>query len=343
MIRFEHPLALYFLLLVPALALIFWMNRRWKESAILAYSSAPLLKNIIPRYSKKKSLTKFILYSISYALLILAISNPQMGTKLEEVKREGVDIVIALDVSNSMRAEDFKPNRLNHAKRAIEKLVENLRSDRLGIVVFAGEAYIQLPITSDYSAAKLYTSTIGTDIVPTQGTALGAAIETGMDALSHDEGKNRAIIIISDGENHEDEPLAKAKEAYERGITVHTIGMGSPQGAPIPVYRNGKQIGFKQDKEGSTVVSRLNEEMLQGIAEAGNGVYVRATNSNPGLGIIFEEINKMEKKEYEAKQYTDFEDRFQPFIGLALIILLFEFLISNKKSIWIEKLRLFNE
>ena len=343
MIRLEHPSMLYLLLVLPLFVIIYLMNRRWKQSAILSYSSVYLMKDIIPRLSKRKPRAKFILYCLSYLLLVIALANPQMGTKLEEIKREGVDIVIALDVSNSMKAEDFKPNRLEHAKRAIEKLVENLRSDRLGIVVFAGEAFIQLPITSDYSAAKLYTNTIGTEIVPTQGTALGDAIQTSMDALSHDDGKNRAIIIISDGENHEDEPIDKAREAFNMGITVHTIGMGSVQGAPIPLYRNGRQVGYKQDKEGNTVVSRLNEEMLQGIAEAGNGVYVRATSGNPGLDIIYEEINNMEKKEYEAKQYTDFEDRFQPFLGLALLLLIFEFLISTKKSIWIEKLNLFNE
>ncbi|MEQ9064700.1 MAG: VWA domain-containing protein [Vicingaceae bacterium] len=343
MIRFENPLFLYLLLLIPALIAVYWLRRRWIEKARLSYSSVELIGQMMPRFSKRKPLVKFILYTTAFGLLVVGLANPQMGTKLEEVKREGVDILIALDVSNSMKAEDLKPNRLDRAKRAIEKLVDNMKSDRIGIVVFAGEAFIQLPITSDYSAAKLYAGSIGTDVIQTQGTALASAIETCIEALDSDDSKNRAIIIISDGENHEEDPIIKANEAFEKGIVVHTIGMGSVQGAPIPIYRNGKQVGFKQDNGGNTVVSRLNEEMLQNIAQSGNGIYVRATNNSTGLQSIFNEINKLEKTEYEAKQYTDFEDRFQPFVGLVLLILFFEFLISTKKSKWIEKLTLFND
>lgn len=321
----------------------YYINLRWKEKARLAYAGESLLSHIIPRLSKQKAFVKFSLYCFALFLVIIGLANPQMGTKLEEIKREGVDIVIALDVSNSMMAEDFKPNRLSRAKRAIEKLVENLKSDRIGIVVFAGEAFIQLPITSDYSAAKLYTSTIGTNSVPTQGTAVGAAIDLSVKALNHDEGKNKAIIVISDGENHEDDAVKAAGEALNKGIVVHTIGMGSAQGAPIPVYRGRNQVGFKEDRQGNTVVSRLDEAKLKEIAEAGNGVYVRATNSSTGLRSIFDQINALEKKEYESKQYTDFEDRFQPFIALALLILLIEFIVSGKKSKWIEKVNLFNE
>lgn len=341
--RFEHTFFLWFLLLIPVMVVAYYINLRWKEKARLAYTGELHMGHIIPRLSKRKPFIKFSMYSFSLVLLIIALANPQMGTKLEEIKREGVDIVIALDVSNSMKAEDFKPNRLDRAKRAIEKLVENLKSDRIGIVVFAGDAFIQLPITSDYSAAKLYTSTINTNSVPTQGTAVGAAIEISVKALNHDEGKNKAIIIISDGENHEDDAVKAAKEAFDKGIVVHTIGMGSAQGAPIPIYRGRNQVGFKEDRAGNTVVSRLDEAKLKEIAEAGNGIYVRATNNSTGLRSIFDQINIMEKKEYEAKQYTDFEDRFQPFIALALLILLIEFIMSGKKSKWIEKVNLFND
>lgn len=343
MIQFEHTYMLWLLLMIPVLYVVYYINLKWKERARTAYAGESLLSHIIPRISKRKPFIKFALYCFSLALLIVALANPQIGTKLEEIKREGVDIVIALDVSNSMKAEDFKPNRLERAKRAIEKLVENLKSDRLGIVVFAGDAFIQLPITSDYSAAKLYTSTINTNTVPTQGTAVGEAIEISIKALNHDGEKNKAIIIISDGENHEDDAVKAAKEAVSKGIVIHTIGMGSTQGAPIPIYRGRTQLGFKKDKQGNTVVSRLNEEKLKEIAETANGIYVRATNSSTGLRSIFEHINSMEKKEYESKQYTDFEDRFQPFIALALLILLVEFILSGKKSKWIEKVKLFNE
>lgn len=322
--------------------ILYSINRRWQKKSRKIYAGTEHLNHIIPRISKRKPGIKFFFYGFAYFLLVLGLANPQMGTKLEEIKREGVDIVIALDVSNSMKAEDYKPNRLARAKRAIEKLVDNLKSDRIAIIVFAGEAFIQLPITSDYSAAKLYTSSISTEIVPTQGTAIGAAINKSVSALSHDESKNRAIIVISDGENHEDDAAKAAAEAFEQGIIVHAIGMGSTQGAPIPIYQGQNQVGYRSDKNGNTVVSRLDEEKLKKIASEGNGVYVRATNTSTGLSSIFNEINKMEKTEYEAKQYTDFEDRFQPFLALALIFLIIEFLISERKSKWVEKVNLFN-
>ena len=334
---------LWLLLVLPAMTLIFIITRRWQKSARNKYASIDLLSQIIPRISKRKPLVKFGLYGFAYFLLIIAVANPQIGTKLEEIKREGVDIIIALDVSNSMMAEDLKPNRLARAKRAIEKLVENLKSDRIGIVVFAGDAFIQLPITSDYSAAKLYTSTINTKTVPTQGTSLGTAIEKCISSLEHDDANNKAIIVISDGENHEDDPLGAAKKAAGRGIFIHTIGMGSPKGAPIPTYNGTNRVGYKLDKEGTTVISKLDESILKEIASEGQGVYVRATNSSTGLRTIFDEINRMEKKEYEAKQYTDYEDRFQPFISIALLVLLIEFILSETKSKWIEKLNLFND
>jgi Ca-activated chloride channel family protein len=342
MLRLENPYMLYLLLLIPAMLILQFINQRWKNKARKAYAGSFHLDHIIERISKRKPLSKFILTALAFVFLVIGLANPQLGTKLEEIKREGVDIVIALDVSNSMKAEDYKPNRLERAKMAIEKLVENLHSDRIGIIVFAGEAFIQLPLTSDYSAAKLYTSSISTEIVPTQGTAIGAAIKKCVSALNHDQSKNRAIIVISDGENHEDDAAEAAKEALAEGIKVHAIGMGSVQGAPIPVYNGSRQVGFRSDKQGNTVVSRLDETKLQEIAAAGNGVYVRATNSSTGLSSIFNEINKMEKTEYEAKQYTDFEDRFQPFLLAALILLFIEFLMSDKKSKWVEKVKLFN-
>lgn len=342
MFRFENTYMLWLLLLLPVMTMLFIITKRWQNKARNKYAGIDLISHIMPRISNRKPLIKFGLYGFAYFLLVIAIANPQIGTKLEEIKREGVDIIIALDVSNSMMAEDFKPNRLERAKRAIEKLVENLKSDRIGIVVFAGDAFIQLPITSDYSAAKLYASSIDTKTVPTQGTALAAAIDKSVSSLEHDDSNNKAIIIISDGENHEDDPIGAAEKAASKGIIIHTIGMGSPKGAPIPIYNGKNKAGYKSNKEGTTVVSKLDEEMLKKIAATGNGVYVRASNSSTGLRSIFDEINGMEKKEYEAKQYTDFEDRFQPFISLALLVLLIEFILSETKSKWIEKLNLFN-
>lgn len=333
---------LYFLILIPVMATFFIFTMTWKRKARLAYAGSRHLDRLIPGISRRKDVIRFILFSAAVFFIILALANPQLGTKLEEVKRQGIDIVIALDVSNSMKAEDYKPNRLELARRAIEKLIEGLKSDRIGIVVFAGDAYIQLPVTTDYSAARLYATSITTEMVPTQGTAIGAAIRKSIAALSHDETRNRAIIVISDGENHQDDATDAATEAAQSGISVHTIGMGSPQGAPIPIYRNNQNIGFRTDKNGNTVVSRLDEEGLKKVAAAGNGIYVRAGSTQAGLNIIQSELEKMEKTEYEARQYTDFEDRFQLFLLAALILLLLDFLLSERKSRWVEKLKLFN-
>ena len=295
----------------------------------------------MPDFSKGKQRLKFILFTIAYFFLVIGIANPQIGSKLEEVKREGIDLMIAIDVSNSMKAEDISPNRLERTKRSIEKLIENLHNDRIGLIIFAGQAFVQLPITSDYAAAKLFTSTVSSDIIPVQGTAIGAAINEAIVALGKDDSKNKALIVVTDGENHEDDALEAAKEAAKKGITVHTIGMGSIQGAPIPLYRNGRKAGFRTDKEGNTVVSKLNQPMLQDIAKAGNGLYIRASNARTGLSMLLEEIGKMEKQEYDSKTYTDYEDRFQPFIIIALVLFLIDFFITERKSKWFRKVNLF--
>jgi Ca-activated chloride channel family protein len=299
----------------------------------------------MPQRAKTKPLLKFILLTIAFTLLVIGISGPQIGTKLEEVKRSGVDVIIALDVSNSMKAEDIRPNRLERAKQAISRLVDQLQGDRIGLIVFAGEAYVQLPITTDYGAAKLFLSTIDCDIVPSQGTAIGAAIDLAVSSFgSEDSNKhNRAIIVITDGENHEDDAVESAKKAGAEGITVHTIGMGSADGAPIPVFSNKARVGFMQDENGHTVITKLDQTALQQIAEAGRGKFIRATNSDDGLAIIMKEINAMQKNEYKSKMFTDYADQFQYFIGFALLLLAIEFMISERRSRWIDDLNLFGE
>ena len=273
--------------------------------------------------------------------LLLGLANLQLGTKVEEVKREGVDLMIALDVSNSMLAEDLSPNRLERAKRAIYQLIENLHNDRLGIIVFAGQSYVQLPITTDYSSAKLFLETIGTDIVPTQGTAIGSAIDLAMESFDFENGTSKSIIVITDGENHEDDAQAAAKNAAEKKVSVHTIGMGSAQGSPIPIYKNGNRVGFRTDNTGNSIVTKLDENMLKEIASAGNGSYVRATNANAGLKIIMDEIGKMQKKEFGSKSIKDYEDRFQLFLIAALILIVLEYFIPNRKSSKLDKINLF--
>ncbi len=342
MFRFEHHMALWALaIVIPLIVLVFLFIQNWKKRKLKQFSSNDIVKRLMPNVAKKLPILKFVLYTLAMFSLLLGIANLQYGTKLEEVKREGVDLMIALDVSNSMMAEDLSPNRLERAKRAIYQLIEKLHNDRLGMIVFAGEAYVQLPITTDYSSAKLFLETIGTDIVPTQGTAIGSAIDLAIQSFDFENATSKAIIVITDGENHEDDAVQSAAAAAEMEVTVHTIGMGSENGSPIPIYTNGKQVGFRTDNAQTTVVSKLDENMLKQIATAGEGTYVRATNANAGLGIIMNEINKMEKKEFDSKSYRDYEDRFQPFLIVALLLLIVEFFISNRKSSKLDKINLF--
>jgi Ca-activated chloride channel family protein len=296
----------------------------------------------MPEYSNAKLLLKFILLLIAFVFLVFAIAGPQTGSRLEQVKRKGIDLMIALDVSNSMLAEDIRPNRLERSRQAISRLIDNLEGDRIGIVVFAGKAYMQLPITTDYGAAKMFLSTINTNIIPTQGTAIGAAME--MAASSFGESKhNKAIVIITDGEDHEGNVLEQAEAAVRNGISVYTIGMGSQEGSPIPIYNGNVQTGYKKDREGNTVISKLDETLLQRIASIGNGIYVRANNSETGLQKIFEDINKIQKTEIESRQFSDYESRFQYFLAVTLIFLIIELLVFDKKNQWFSKFEPFRK
>jgi len=342
MFRFENTYMLWFLLLLPVMTALFVITRKWQKNTRNEIASVELLRHIMPRISNGKPLIKFVLYGFAYFLLIIAVANPQIGTKLEEIKREGVDIVIALDVSNSMMAEDIKPNRLERAKQAIAKMVDRLVNDKIGLIVFAGDAYIQIPITTDYVSAKLFLNTISTDIVPKQGTAIGSAIELGMKSFTQQEETSKALIIITDGENHEDDAMEIARAAVEKGIRVHTIGIGLPKGAPIPVY-NGGQKNYLKDNSGETVISKLDEDMLRKIAVAGEGVYIRSTDTRVGLDKLFDEINKMEKQEMEAKVYSDYDERFQYVFAIGLFFLLLEFFILERKNKWLSKIKLFDQ
>ena len=357
MFRFVNIELLYAFALIPILIIIFWLMVRWKKRALKTFGDISVINQLIPYVSKGRPVLKFILLLFALGFIILGLANPQLGSKMEEVKREGVDLMIALDVSNSMLAEDIKPNRLERSKQAISKLIDKLHNDRIGLIVFGGEAYVQLPITTDYSAAKMFLSTISTDIVPTQGTAIGEAIKLSVKSFGSDYDnpeysgqnlqqstqKNKAIIIITDGENHEDDAIEEAKNAAEKGMIVHTIGMGLAKGAPIPVYYRGRQTGFKKDRNGNTIITKLNEAMLQQIASSGNGVYIRANNVQTGLNALFTELNKMEKVKFGSKIFTDYEDRFQYPIAIALFLLILELIIAERKSRWLSKLNLFGK
>ena len=341
MFRFGNPEYLYLLLLIPVLGLLFGLAQHNKKKALARFGDLSVIEQLMPFVSKSKPVLKFIFLTIAIVSIIFALSDPQFGSKLEKVKRKGAEIIIALDVSNSMLAEDIKPNRLERAKQAISKLVDNLENDRIGLVVFAGDSYIQVPVTSDYTAAKMFLSSINTNIVSKQGTAIGSAIDLAMNSFTPESEMEKALIIITDGENHEDDAVKAAKLAKEKGITIHTIGMGSPQGAPIPLNKGYGQTIFQQDKDGNTVISKLDQKTLQEIANAGEGVFIRANNTQTGLNKLFERINKMEKKEMEEKIYTEFEHRFQYLLAIALFFILLDFFIPERKSKWSKNFNIF--
>lgn len=331
MFRFGDEIWLYALLVIPALIVLYWVNARWRKRVLQQLADANVLDNLIPTFSKVLPRWKRLLFTVGIAFLLVGMANPQIGTKYEEVKREGFELMICLDVSNSMLAEDLTPNRLERAKQAISRLVDRLKNDKIGVIVFAGDAFIQLPMTVDHSAAKLFLRSIDTDIVPTQGTAIGKAIELASSSFSANTKANKSIIVITDGENHEDDALEQAAAAAEQGIKVHTIGIGSVDGTPIPMYKRGQMLGYRKDREGNTVVTKLNETMLQQIAASGEGTYVRANNSRTGLNVLMDELEGMQREEFGSKMFTSYEDRFQYFVAVALLLLLIEVLLPSRK------------
>ncbi|OYT14283.1 MAG: hypothetical protein B6I19_00805 [Bacteroidetes bacterium 4572_114] len=343
MFQFAKPEYFYGLLMIPVFIILFALMLSWRKRAMKRFGDLKLVNKLMPDRSKGRAAIKFIVLMLAYTLIIFGLANPQIGSKLEKIERKGIDLVIAVDVSNSMLAQDIKPNRLLRARQSISKLVDKLKNDRIGIVVFAGNAYTQLPITTDYSAAKLFLSTINTNIVPTQGTAIAEAIDLAVESFDENE-HEKAVIIITDGEDHEGNAVKAAESAAEKGIRIYTIGMGLPEGGPIPVFnKSGKQTGFKKDLKNNTVITKLNETMLQQIASAGNGKYVRANNAQTGLSIIFNEINKLEKTEFESRVFSDYEDRFQYLLVPALLLLLIEFLIFERRGKRFRNVNLFGE
>ncbi len=341
MFRFEHIELLWLLAVLPAIYLLY-VYFRWKRRKNLEKFGDPAtVSRLMPNTSKYKPTVKMILFLFASTLFIVGVANPQFGTKLQEVKRKGVEVMIALDVSNSMLAEDLKPNRLERAKQAVSRLIDKLETDRIGIVVFAGDSYLQLPLTTDYAAAKLLLSTISTNMIESQGTALGSAIDLAMDSFSKDNKKQKALIIISDGENHEDDALGMAKKALENNIIIHTIGMGLEDGAPIPIYKNGNIASYYKDNSGNTVISKLNASMLSQLAEVGGGRFTRATLANMELSDLLDEIAGMEKQEFGTKEYTDYVSRYMYFILPALFIFMFEFMLSESKNRFLTSINLF--
>lgn len=342
MFRFANPDYLYALLIIPAFIGLYFVAMHIKKRRISEFGNAELLQQLMPGVSKSRGWIKSIIFFVAFTFMIFGLARPQFGSKLTEAKRKGIEIIIALDVSNSMLAQDIQPNRLERAKQAISRLVDQLSNDRIGLIVFAGDAYVQLPVTNDYTSAKMFLSSISPGMVSKQGTAIGSAINLAVNSFSPQSETSKVIIIISDGENHEDNPIEAAQKAFlEKGIVTHAIGIGSPKGAPIPM--GAKNGDFLRDKDDNIVVTRLDEETLSKVAVTGGGKYLRASNAQIGLLPLFEEINRMERTEFKDKVFSEYDDQFQYLFGIALLLLIIEFFVLERKNRLIKRLNLFGE
>ncbi len=334
MFRFENPQWLYGLLVfLPLLAAVILVIRR-KNRRFARLGDPKLVRALMPDYSVGKQYVKYLLLLMAGICLVVAAANPQMGTTVKKAERKGVDLMVALDISNSMNCEDIQPSRLMRSKQALIRLLDKLGSDRIGLVVFAGDAFLQLPLTSDYGAAKLFISEISTDDISTQGTSIGAAIDLCLQSFENEKRENshnKAIIVISDGEDHEAAALSAAQKAAKAGIPVHTIGMGLPQGGLIPVYANGRIVDYKKDRRGQTVMTKLNEDMLRQVAAEGKGSYVGANNTSAGIEKVFDEINRLDKTLLEQRNISDYESRYQWPLFAAIICLLLDIVIFTKQ------------
>lgn len=339
MFRFANPTYLWLLLLIPILAVIYhvWVYQCKKRMA--RFGDKTLLKQLTPGYSKWRPLLKFYIMEVILALLIIVIARPQVGTKISKDKREGIEAMIAMDISNSMLAQDVAPTRLDRSKRLVEDLVNRFTNDKIGIVVFAGDAFVQLPITSDYISAKMFLNNISPELIGSQGTDIGKAIELSEHSFSEKANFGKAIIIITDGENHEKGAEEMAREAQKQGIRVFILGIGSPQGAPIPMG-NGSYL---QDTSGQTVMTRLNEDMCRKIAEAGKGMYIHVDNTTAAETILDNEIGKMQRGEIESVSYSDCAEQFQAIAVLALVLLIVEALLMERKNPWYSRFHLFTK
>ena len=340
MFRFEEPTYLYLLLLLPFLAAFYLYSNYRRRKAIRKFGDPVLMAQLMPDVSKYRPDVKFWLVFAAIGLFAVLLARPQFGSKLETVKRQGVEVMIALDISNSMLAQDVQPSRLEKAKRLVAQLVDKMENDKVGMIVFAGDAFTQLPITSDYISAKMFLESINPSLISKQGTAIGAAINLATRSFTPQEGVGRAVIVITDGENHEGGAVEAAKAAAEKGIQVSVLGVGMPDGAPIPVEGTND---FRRDRDGNVVVTRLNEQMCQEIAQAGDGIYVRVDNSNAAPKVIAQEINKMAKADVETQVYTEFNEQFQAVAWIILLLLLAEMLILERKNPLFRNIHLFKK
>ncbi len=343
MYQLEQPIYFYILFAIPVIVVVFLLLLVWKRTVQKKYVDKELLKKLSPNRSLFKSVLKILVLCLAIACLSFALVNPKIGTKLETVKREGVDIVFALDVSKSMLAEDIAPNRLEKSKQLITQIINNLSGDRIGIIGYAGSAFPQVPITTDFSSAKLFLNGMNTDMVSSQGTAITQAIEMAQTFYDDADQTNRVLFIVSDGEDHEGNVAGIAEEAAKKGIRIFTIGVGTLEGGPIPIKENGVLQYYKRDQNNEQVITRLGEETLKEIAKTANGEYIDGSNTKAVVDRVKAILNGMDKKEFEAKQFTDFKDQFQWFLAGALFLLVLDVFFLERQTAWLKKLNLFNE
>ena len=340
--RLEEPIYFYLFAIIPLIIVIFLLVSLWKKRTQNKFASSGLLSKLAPNISVFKSILKLSFFLIGISFLILALVNPKIGTKLKTVKREGVDVVFALDVSKSMLAEDIAPNRLEKSKQIISKIIDKLGSDRVGIIIYAGNAYPLLPITTDHGAAKMFLQSANPDLVSSQGTAINDALDLAKTYYNNDDQTNRFLIIISDGEDHQEETKQIAQNISNDGIKVFTIGVGTEKGAPIHMKINGSLIGYKKYK-GETVLTKRNPVLLKGVADAASGVYIDGNLTDKPVKAIEDIIGNAQKTAFETKQFSDYKDQFQWFLGIGILFLLIDVFFLDKKTKWLKKVDLFNE
>ena len=343
MYQLEENIWLWAFIIIPMMLIIYLWTYFWKKRIQKGFGSSIVLKRLSPDLSFFKSTLKFVVLCLAISFLIIGLVNPKIGTKLETIKREGVDIVFAIDVSKSMLAEDVAPNRLEKSKQLVTQIINNLASDRVGIIAYAGKAFPQLPITTDYASAKMFLQSMNTDMLSSQGTAIDEAIQLSRNYYDDDEQTNRVLIIISDGEDHNDLSVEVAETASEEGIKIYTIGVGSEKGGAIPLKRNGVVMSYKKDQNNETVITRLNQETLRTIANKANGDYINGNQTADVVKQIRDVLNAMDKKEFEAKEFAEYKDQFQWFLGIGLFFLILDILFLERKTAWLKRLNLFNE
>ena len=334
---------IYLGLIIPILFLVFLIFRRWQKKSISKYFDINTIKFLSPEISNSKPLLKFIIISFALLMLVISLVNPKIGTELKTVKREGVDIVFAIDVSKSMLAEDIAPNRIIKSKRIVSELFNNLGSDRVGIIAYASTAIPVLPITTDFSSARMFLESLNTDMLSSQGTSIAEAINLSKNYFNDENQTNRVLCVISDGEDHEIQNNNLSDIAKEAGITIISIGVGSPNGAPIPIKENDIVKSYKKDDKGEVVITKLNENILKDMATQTGGIYFKGDNTNSVVSSIVEELKEMDKQEFESKQFVSFKDQFQWFLFVGLFLIILDVVVFERKTYWLDKLNLFNE